>query len=81
MDWQPIGNGLRERYARILISRYPELVGDFITLDSVRKPPRVSAARFRASQNRERAKLRVKWAAELATARYAVEGFEEPKAA
>lgn len=76
-DWAPMGRGKRERYARILFQRYPVLVAEFESVANVAKPSKISHAVWNRQQERKRAMLRVKYASELATARYAVEGFAE----
>jgi hypothetical protein len=74
-DWAPMGRRKRERYARILFQRYPVLVAEFEAVENQVKPAKLSHDVWKRRQERTRAGLRVKYATELATARYAVEGF------
>lgn len=74
-DWAPMGRRKRELYARILFQRYPVLVAEFEAVVNQVKPVKLSHGVWVRRQERARAELRVKYATELATARYAVEGF------
>lgn len=80
-DWAPMGRGKRERYARILMHRYPVLASEFEGLEAMPKPSNLSHSEYERRKERSRAKLRVKYATELATARYEVEGFKGRRAA
>jgi hypothetical protein len=62
-----------KRYARILMRNYPVLVAEFLSLGAETWPPRLSQAQWERRQEKARARLRVKYASELAQARYAVE--------
>jgi hypothetical protein len=74
-DWAPMGRKQRERYARILMERYPVLVVEFETVANLPKPSNLSYQEHERRKEATRGRLRVKYAVELATARYAVEGF------
>jgi hypothetical protein len=74
-DWAPMGRKTRERYARILLQRYPVLVQEFTALEELPKPSNRSHEEHAHRKEQSRARLRVKYAQELAAARYAVEGF------
>jgi hypothetical protein len=74
-DWAPMGRKKRERYARIVMQRYPVLVAEFEAIEGVGKPSNRSYAEWCQRRDVQRARLRVKWARELAGARYAVEGY------
>ena len=80
-DWAPMGRKKRDRFARILMQRYPVLVREFASLEATTKPGNRSHAEWSKRKEAARAKLRVKWARELAEARYAVEGFVAEEAA
>jgi hypothetical protein len=75
LDWQPMGRAKRRRFAQILMRDYPTLVAEFEAADSLSKPSNLSHAEYGRRKERTRARLRVKYAQELAEARYAVEGF------
>jgi hypothetical protein len=80
-DWTPMGRSKREQFASILFDQYPVLVLEFEAVANLVKPAKTAHAVWKRQQERDRAKLRVKYATELATARYAVEGFTEDIAA
>jgi hypothetical protein len=83
LDWRPMARSERHRFARVLMREHPVLVTEFLTLGDAVKPSNLSHAEWSRRQEAKRAKLRLKYATELATARYAVEGYvsEDQKAA
>jgi hypothetical protein len=77
-DWPPMTKSQRIRFARMLIRHYPVLVAEFLSLSDQIRPIRLSEAQWAARQERARGLLRVKYASELATARYAIEHGTRP---
>lgn len=59
-DWEPMDRGTRIRFGRLLLDKYPRLCAEFWRLEATGTP----------NKPRARAMLRVKWAKELAEARY-----------
>ncbi len=77
-DWPPMAKRQRNRFARFLMGNYPVLVAEFLSLSEQVRPSRLSEAQWLKRQERARGLLRVKYASELATARYAVEYGTRP---
>jgi hypothetical protein len=71
-DWPPFTPGQRRRFARFMEARYPEVCRAFEALDGQVKPAAMAWLRWERHREKERARLRVVFARELAEARFAV---------
>lgn len=81
VDWEPMNRATRKRYGRILLNEYPVLCADFMRLDEKTKPCNKAWSEWRPRTERKRASLRVKWARELAVAKWKAFGYGELEAA
>jgi hypothetical protein len=72
VEWPEMNKSQRNRFARFLMANYPVLVAEFLILDSETRPPRMAQAQWCKRQAKARGSLRVKYATELATARFAM---------
>jgi hypothetical protein len=80
-EWEPMNRQQRLEYGSILLTQYPRLTAEFMTLDAETKPVKTGWEKWRDAQELKRDRLRVKWGRELNEARYILKYGDLPNVA